>query len=76
MARWNEITKQQFQLSYFGTISYEVSNQLPVHERERLFDLLSEQKAEEKKAREEEAKKIAAQRANSPKPKRRHRRRR
>ena len=75
MARWNEITKQQFQLSYFGTIPYDISNEMSIYERERLFDLLKEQKDAENKAREEAAKQAKANRAAAPKPRRRPRRR-
>ena len=66
MTRWNEITKQQFQLSYFGTIPYDVSNQMPIHEREHVFGLLREQKADEKKAQEEAIKKANAARSSAP----------
>lgn len=76
MARWEDITKQQFQLSYFGTIPYDVTNELPVHERLRLFDLLKEQKNEEKQAHEEAAKKIKASRATPKHSHHRARRRR
>ena len=65
MTRWNEITKQQFQLSYFGTIPYDVSDQMPIHEREHVFGLLREQKAEEKKAEE---KKLAEKRPSKKSP--------
>lgn len=75
MARWNEITKQQFQLSYFGTIPYNVSDEMSIHEREHLFDLLREQKDAEKKANEEAVKKASAARA-AARPSRKARKRR
>lgn len=77
MARWNEITKQQFQLSYFGTIPYEASNGMSIYEREHFFELLMEQKDAEKKAHEEAINKAKAAKASAPKkPSRRSRRRR
>lgn len=74
---WNDVVKQQFQLSYYGKVSYEISQDMPVHEREFIFGLLLEQKQAEKKAREEAQKAAEANRkSNSSKPKRGRRRRR
>ena len=53
MARWENIMKQQFQLSYFGTIDYSTSNSMTVYEREKLFELLTQQKDIEKKIQED-----------------------
>ena len=53
MARWENIMKQQFQLSYFGTIDYATSNSMTVYEREKLFELLTQQKDIEKKIQED-----------------------
>ena len=53
MARWGNIMKQQFQLSYFGTIDYATSNSMTVYEREKLFELLTQQKDIEKKIQED-----------------------
>lgn len=61
---WEEVVKQQFQLAYFGRVSYEESQEMPIHEREFMFGLLLEQKSEEKKAHEE-AIKAAEARAKS-----------
>lgn len=52
VAHLESVIKQQFQLSYFGTVSYEASQDMPIHEREYLFNLLKEQKESETKARE------------------------
>lgn len=76
MARWNEITKQQFQLSYFGTIPYDVSDAMPIHEREHVFGLLREQKDAEKKANEEAVKKVNAAKASAPRKARKRSRKR
>lgn len=72
---WNDVVKQQFQLSYYGKISYTESQEMPIHEREYMFGLLLEQKAAEKKAQEEAQKAADAARKNAPKPKGRGRRR-
>lgn len=50
---WEDVVKQQFQLAYFGKVSYEESQEMPIHEREFMFGLLLDQKSEEKKAHEE-----------------------
>lgn len=75
---WNDVVKQQFQLSYFGKVDYAVSQEMSIHEREYMFGLLLEQKAAEKKAQEEARKAADASRKNAPKskPPRRGRRRR
>lgn len=76
MARWNEITKQQFQLSYFGTIPYDASDRMSSHEREHFFDLLREQKDAEKKAQDEAIKAAKQARASAHKQPRKSRKRR
>ena len=50
---WEDVVKQQFQLAYFGKVTYEESQDMPIHEREYMFGLLLEQKDAEVKAREE-----------------------
>lgn len=50
---WEEVVKQQFQLAYYGKVSYTESQDMPIHEREFMFGLLLEQKALEKKAHED-----------------------
>lgn len=52
--------KQQFQLAYFGKVTYEESQDMPIHEREYMFGLLLEQKDAEVKAREEAIKQAEA----------------
>lgn len=75
VAHWEAIVKQQFQLSYYGTVSYEISEGMPIHEREYLFGLLKEQKESENKARDEAMKAAKAASANNrSRPSRRTRR--
>lgn len=62
---WNDVVKQQFQLSYYGKISYEESQEMSIHEREYMFGLLLEQKAAEKKAQEEARQAAEAARKNA-----------
>ena len=50
---WEDVVKQQFQLSYYGQVDYAISQDMPIHEREFMFSLLLDQKQEEKKARED-----------------------
>lgn len=50
---WEEVVKQQFQLAYYGRVSYEESQEMSIHEREYMFGLLIEQKSAENKAKEE-----------------------
>lgn len=64
---WNDVVKQQFQLSYFGKVSYEESQEMSIHEREYMFGLLLEQKAAEKKAQEEARKAAETAHKNTPK---------
>ena len=47
--KWESIIRQQFQLAYFGRVSYSDSQVMPVFEREFLFNLLIEQKDNEAK---------------------------
>lgn len=53
LAAFESIVKEQFQLTYFGHIGYDVSNDLSIHERHTLYRVLVEQKQEERKAHEE-----------------------
>lgn len=57
---WEDVVKQQFQLAYFGKVSYEESQDMPIHEREFMFSLLLEQKEDERKAHEEAIKNAEA----------------
>lgn len=60
---WEDVVKQQFQLAYFGKVSYEESQEMPIHEREYMFGLLVEQKEAERKAHEQAMKEAAAKAA-------------
>ena len=61
---WEDVVKQQFQLAYFGKVSYEESQDMPIHEREFMFGLLLDQKSEEKKAHEDAIKASEAKARN------------
>lgn len=71
--KWEMIIKQQFQLAYFGKIGFEVSQHLTVFEREFLFNLLIEQKTNERKEAEKVAKANAAKAKANRSRTRRHR---
>nr|DAS48233.1 MAG TPA: hypothetical protein [Caudoviricetes sp.] len=62
--------KEAFQLAYFGRVSYESVDNMSSLERRTMYQLLVEQKKEEKKAQDE-----AIQKARENKGSRRHRRR-
>ena len=62
--------KEAFQLAYFGRVSYESVDNMSSLERRTMYQLLVEQKKEEKKAQDE-----ANQKAKENKGSRRHRRR-
>ena len=53
MLSFKNIMREQFQLAYFGKISYGDSNTMSVLERHTMYSILAEQKKEEKKAQEE-----------------------
>lgn len=57
LSNFNRIMQEQFQLSYFGKISYEASDKMTVFERNTMYSILLEQKEVEKKARDEAIKK-------------------
>ena len=61
---WEDVVKQQFQLAYFGKVSYEESQDMTIHEREFIFGLLLDQKSEEKKAHEDAIKASEAKARN------------
>ena len=68
------LTKQVFQLAYFGKISPEYASSLEVSERNQLYKFLEEQLKEEKKQHEKEESKAKSQASrikNAPKPRRR-----
>lgn len=65
---YNNILKQQFQLSYYGRISYEATDNMTVMDRKNMYNILTEQKEAEKKAHEE-----AIKQAKAHTPKRRRR---
>lgn len=62
------LTKQIFQLAYFGHISPEYASSLEINERNYLYTLLAEQLESEKKAQEAEASKTKAKMPHVPKP--------
>lgn len=62
--------KEAFQLAYFGRVSYESVDNMSSLERRTMYQLLVEQKKEEKKVQDE-----AIQKAKENKGSRRHRRR-
>lgn len=55
-----QLSKQIFQLAYFGKISPEYASFLETEERNYLYTLLKEQLDEEKKQAEEEGRKAKA----------------
>jgi len=54
------LTKQIFQLAYFGRISPEYASSLEINERNYVYSLLIEQLDSEKKVQDAEASKIKA----------------
>ena len=66
------IIKKQFQLVYFGQFTYADLDELTLSEFNALYEILLEQKNEEKKAREEALRK-QKERANQQKAKARRR---
>lgn len=52
LANFKSILKEQFQLAYFGKISYEASESMTILERHLMYKILVEQKDEEKEAQE------------------------
>jgi hypothetical protein len=64
--RWENINKQQFQLAYYGKVSYAESLHMPVFEREFIFGLLLKTKEEENKAAEEARKNAKRKAASKP----------
>lgn len=62
------ITKQLFQLAYFGHISPEYASSLEISERNYLYSLLTDQLEAEKKAQEAESAKMKTKIPHVPKP--------
>ena len=62
------LTKQIFQLAYFGHMSPEYASSLEINERNYLYSLLVEQLESEKKNQETEAAKAKARVPHVPKP--------
>lgn len=62
------LTKQIFQLAYFGHISPEYASSLEINERNYLYQLLSDQLEAEKKQNESEASKVKSSIPKVPKP--------
>lgn len=69
-SNFRTLMKEAFQLAYFGRVSYESVDSMSSLERRTMYQLLVEQKKEEKKAQDE-----AIQKAKEGKSSRRHRRR-
>jgi hypothetical protein len=57
MGMFESIMKEQFQLTYFGKVDYQSTNDMTTLERHMMYRLLVEQKEEERKAQEEAIKK-------------------
>lgn len=70
--RWESIIKQQFQLAYFGKIGFSESQELSVFEREFLFNLLIDQKNNEKKEVDRINNSKKNNKSSKKKPKHRH----
>jgi len=60
------LTKQVFQLAYFGHISPEYASSLEINERNYLYTLLVEQLESEKKSQEAEAQKMKSKMPSTP----------
>lgn len=58
------VIREQFQLAYFGHISYDASERMSYQERRTVYKLLIEQKQEEKRQHEEAAKAAKARSSN------------
>ena len=65
MSSFESVLRQQFQLSYFGHISYEASESMTVSEREYMYHILIDQKDTEKKQHEEAMKAAKARKSSS-----------
>ncbi|AWD93027.1 hypothetical protein HSE3_gp075 [Bacillus phage vB_BceM-HSE3] len=52
MEIWNDLTLQQFQLVYFGRMSFRDVDEMSIIDRKRMYNLLRQTKDEEKKAQE------------------------
>jgi len=62
------LTKQIFQLAYFGHISPEYASSLEINERNHLYILLTEQLESEKKAQDAQNSKARSKVPHVPKP--------
>lgn len=60
------ITKQLFQLAYFGKVSPEFASGLETSERNYLYQLLKEQLESEKREHEKEAAKVKSKTPSMP----------
>ena len=59
------ILREQFQLAYFGKISFDASEKMTFQERRTMYKLLIEQKQEERKQHEEAMRASKAAQANN-----------
>lgn len=60
MQKWESICLEQFQLTYYGHISYEAIEEMSIYERSHFYKLLVDTKKEEREAHKE-----AIEKANS-----------
>ena len=56
MANFRNLMKEQFHLTYFGKVEYWATEQMSSLERRSMYQILVDQKKEEKKAHEEAVK--------------------
>lgn len=59
------VLREQFQLAYFGKISYDASEHMSYQERRTMYKLLIEQKQEERKQQEEAVRAAKARQSTS-----------
>ena len=65
MSGFEGILREQFQLSYFGKISYDASEYMTYQERRTMYKILIEQKKEERKQHEEAMKRAKANQSSN-----------
>lgn len=64
LRQFEAILKEQFQLAYFGKISYESSEKMTIQERHTVYAILIEQKKAERKAQEDSIRESKAKNNN------------
>lgn len=65
LSSFEGVLREQFQLAYFGKISYDASERMTFQERRTMYKLLVEQKQEEKKQHEEAVKQAKARQSSN-----------